>query len=292
MKKLVIAAMLLFAMGVEMQAQDVVMRAYDEYGRLRFQRSTSLMDSVTFVEMPNSLPDPYHIDYVDPYITGTAWKEYFEMALVKSGTFLMGEHEVTITKDFYIGKYEVPTALWVYVMAAHPDKELPSVGPFFTTRTNEWNVAQKCQSCPNQDPVWDVSWYDIDTVFLPRLNKLTGLKFRLPTEAEWKYAARGGQAGGSGLNYAGSNVVDDVAWYSGNASATHAVGGKAANELGLRDMSGNVYEWTSTIYSGSYRVLRGGGWTYDASYCEVSYRHNFSPGNRYGNYGFRLVLVP
>jgi formylglycine-generating enzyme required for sulfatase activity len=133
--------------------------------------------------------------------------------------------------------------------------------------------------------------------------------FRLPTEVEWEFAARGGDPRDTmnwGYTYAGSNTVGDVAWYAGNSeSATHPVGEKVANSLGLYDMSGNVYEWCWDRYesvssstpadgatSGRYRMLRGGGWYFDAYYVEVSYRYGTYPSNTYGNIGFRVVCSP
>jgi len=163
-------------------------------------------------------------------------------------------------------------------------------------------------------PVETVSWDDVQ-VFVTKLNQMTGINYRLPTETEWEYAARGGQSsfdkGGQGeFEYAGSNNIDEVAWYDGNSdSKTHPVGQKLPNELGLYDMSGNVWEWCQDWYdahyykkspannptgptSGSYRVLRGGGWDIDAVYCRVAYRFYRTSGNRFIDRGFRLVCIP
>jgi formylglycine-generating enzyme required for sulfatase activity len=153
-------------------------------------------------------------------------------------------------------------------------------------------------------PVERVSWNDVQ-VFIDSLNKKTGKKYRLPTEAEWEYAARGGNKS-SGYIYAGGNDIDNVAWYCENSdSKTQPVGTKKPNELGIYDMSGNVWEWTSNWYgdytsgaktnpteptSGSYRVYRGGSWGSVASDSRVSFRYGSDPD--YGSYymGFRLVL--
>ena len=228
------------------------------------------------------------------------------MVRVQGGQFMMGSnkgdtdekppHEV-IVSDYQIGKYEVTQAQWRAVMGSDPE-EL-------------WNTG--CDECP----VDDVSWNDIQQ-FLKKLNKLTGKKYRLPTEAEWEYAARGGQKS-KGYKYAGSNDIDKVAWYDdnykngktyGSRGTTHPVGTKQPNELGLYDMSGNVWEWCNDRYGknyyqecadkgvvrnpqgpgkGSYRVSRGGGWYDGARYCRSASRDYGSPTSRYSIVGFRLA---
>lgn len=153
-------------------------------------------------------------------------------------------------------------------------------------------------------PVENVSWNDCDH-FIRKLNSMTGQNFRLPTEAEWEYAARGGRNQNS-YTYSGSNTVGAVAWYYDNSSdQTHEVGGKSPNSLGIHDMSGNVWEWCYDWYgsylsgsrsnpkgpsSGSYRVLRGGGWRSVARCCRVSIRDINTPVGRYSGGGFRLCL--
>ena len=151
-----------------------------------------------------------------------------------------------------------------------------------------------------------MSWNDCQE-FIKKLNQLTGLKFRLPTEAEWEYAARGGKKS-KGYKYSGSNNLGDVAWYTSttNDTGTRPVGTKAPNELGIYDMSGNVWEWSSDWYSSSYyssspstnptgpssgsnRVYRGGGWGNGALSCRVSLRGD-GPGGRDNGLGFRLVM--
>ena len=190
-------------------------------------------------------------------------------------------HSVTLS-TFYMGETEVTQELWQAVMGSNPSS---------FSGTNR--------------PVEKVSWNTIVNQFIPALNALTGRTFRLPTEAEWEYAARGGNQG-HGYKYAGSNTIGNVAWYSDNSQGqTHQVATKSPNELGLYDMSGNVWEWCSDWYgdyssgsqtnpqgpsSGSRRVLRGGSWDNGAGGCRVSIRNRSEPGNAYDSRGFRLVL--
>ena len=216
------------------------------------------------------------------------------MVYVEGGTFTMGAtseqkkpdddekptHRVSLS-SFYIGKYEVTQALWKAVMGSNP-----------SNRKGD-NL-----------PVENVSWNDCQT-FLRKLNAMTGKNFRLPTEAEWEYAARGGNLS-RGYQYSGSKKIDDVAWYNNNSGGeTHPVGTKAPNELGIYDMSGNVWEWCQDWYgdyhgylqtnptgpsSGSDRVNRGGGWDYDARICRVAYRSLNAPDVRFSLLGLRLAL--
>ena len=243
-------------------------------------------------------------------ITGSKLHQYYTdvytnmpFVRVQKGTFTMGctseqsncssnerpTHSVTLTKDYYMGKYEVTQAQWRKVMGSNPSR------------------FKNCDNCP----VEQVNWNDVQR-FITRLNAElkkadpnTKLKYRLPTEAEWEYAARGGHKATS-TKYAGSNSIGTVAWYSSNANRkTHPVGQKMANELGLYDMSGNVWEWCSDRYgsyssgaktdpkgpsTGRYRVLRGGSWNYFARHCRVSNRLLSSPVGRNSFFGFRLCL--
>ena len=156
-------------------------------------------------------------------------------------------------------------------------------------------------------PVEKVSWNDIQK-FIKKLNTKTGLNYRLPTEAEWEYAARGGvkTQNSASQKYSGSNNINEIAWYDNSNSKTHSVGGKKANELGIYDMSGNVWEWCNDWYdssyyknspknnpqgasSGSSRVYRGGSWGNYARYCRVAYRYRYYPGGSGGDLGFRLL---
>ena len=218
-----------------------------------------------------------------------------DMVRVEAGTFTMGAtaemkepwedekptHRVTLTNDYYIGKYEVTQALWQAVMGHNPS--------YFKS---------------DNLPVESVSWDDCQD-FLSKLNRITGKTFRLPTEAEWEYAARGGNKS-RGYQYSGSNNLLDVAWFMDNSgSQTHAVGTKQANELGIYDMSGNVWEWCQDWFgennsssqvnptganSGSDRVIRGGSWGFDAVSCRSSIRSWCKSGGRGYNLGLRLVL--
>jgi formylglycine-generating enzyme required for sulfatase activity len=159
---------------------------------------------------------------------------------------------------------------------------------------------KNCDYCP----VEQVSWNDVQD-FIKKLNQKTGKKYRLPTEAEWEYTARGGNKS-KGYTYAGSNTIDLVAKYGGNNNkSTSAVGSKSANELDIYDMSGNVWEWCQDWYgekyysnspssnptgvsSGSGRVYRGGSWGYSSEYCRTTNRNYYSPEYHNLNLGFRL----
>ena len=232
-------------------------------------------------------------------VTGNGKIVTFRMKLVEAGTFQMGGdmydneqpvHSVTLTKNYYMGETEVTQALWYAVMGQKP-----------TSDGNQWSSTY---GLGDQYPAYRVSWNDCQT-FITKLNALTGVTFRLPTEAEWEYAAKGGKKS-NGYTYAGSNTIGDVAWYYNNSnSTTHAVGTKFANELGLYDMSGNVWEWCQDWYgdyssdvqtdptgpsSGSDRVLRGGSWDDGATICRVADRFYFTPTYRDNYRGFRLAL--
>ncbi len=220
----------------------------------------------------------------------------FKMVRVKGGTFQMGAtseqgskaydggypvHSVTLS-DYYIGQTEVTQELWEVVMGSNPS--------YFEG--------------DNQCPVENVSWNDCQE-FIEKLNRLTGKNFRLPTEAEWEYAARGGNKS-KGYKYSGSNDADAVAWYEKNSgSKTHPVETKQSNELGLYDMSGNVWEWCQDRYgkysshsqsnpkganTGSVRVLRGGSWISSERGVRVSNRDYDAPGSRNVDGGLRLAL--
>ena len=229
-------------------------------------------------------------------LTFTVGNVSFEMVKVEAGSFIMGctseqggdcdsdespYHRVTISNDYYIGKFEVTQELYEAVMGINP---------------SNWKTFDR--------PVEMVSWNDA-MEFCAELSRMTGRRFTLPTEAEWEYAARGGKKT-TNAKYSGSSSVATVAWYDGNSgSQTHPVGKLRPNELGIYDMSGNVWEWCLDWYgsygsasqtdpmgpgSGSDRVFRGGSWYCGAGCCRVSDRGNNSPGNRDIIYGFRVVL--
>lgn len=217
------------------------------------------------------------------------------MVCVEGGTFTMGAtseqgsdafdsekpaHCVTVS-SFSIGRCEVTQEEWEAVMGSNPSN---SEGARL--------------------PVEQVSWNDCQE-FIRRLRNLTNRHFRLPTEAEWEFAARGGNRS-RGYKYSGDNDIGSVAWYDGNSgNKTHQVGGKQSNELGLYDMTGNVWEWCADWYApyssasqsnptgsstGSDRVRRGGGWSSYARYCRVSYRSSDAPGYKSKHIGLRLAL--
>lgn len=288
-------ALMSFRAGVEYERGDV-----NHDGQVSISDVTCLINYLLSKEWPEDPVVP--ADPVDE--TFTVNGVTFTMIGVKCGTFMMGGteeqgtdvtsselpvREVTLSKNFSIGQTEVTQALWLAVMGSNPSYFGPGSG------------------YPNdlRRPVEQVSWIDCQE-FISRLNALTGRTFRLPTEAEWEYAARGGVMS-LGYKFAGSNNLDDVAWYNANSnSVPQAVGTKAPNELGLYDMSGNVYEWVEDWYAtypdeaqtdpicmeGSipYRVTRGGSTGGTPKYCRVSYRGVAMPDGGNLILGLRLAL--
>ena len=227
----------------------------------------------------------------------------YTLVYVEGGTFTMGatreqgsdafdwekpSHSVTLS-SYHIGETEVTQALWQAVMGS-----LPS---YIYSSSDDLKGSQR--------PVCYVSWKDCQR-FISRLNSLTGQHFHLPTEAQWEYAARGGSKS-RGYKYSGSNDVGNVAWYmdNTNVNGSHNVKTKSPNELGLYDMSGNVWEWCQDWYGsyssgsqtnptgasgGSSRVIRGGYWGSSAEGCRVSSRFYAPPSLRVGYLGLRLAL--
>ncbi len=245
-------------------------------------------------------------------VWNTAGCQLAEMVYVEGGTFEMGNsnsdeypgerpvHTVTLS-SFYMCPYEVTQAQWWAVMGENPS--------YYSG---------------NNLPVEDISWYDA-IEFCNALSESEGLApcytvngtdvtlnpsangYRLPTEAQWEYAARGG-AQSQGYLYSGSDNIDEVAWYYENSNlTTHPVGTKQPNELGLYDMSGNVWEWCWDWYSdyssdsqtdpvgptsGMTRIYRGSGWAYNAVSCRVTNRKSYTPSYDFNFLGIRLVRVP
>lgn len=258
---------------------------------------------------PSQPPAPLVRDVESFTVPGT--EVSFDMVLVHGGTFTMGgydaegpEHQVTLSHDYYIGRTEVTQALYRAVMQANPSE--------FTYGDNY--------------PVDQVSHWDA-VHFCQKLSQLTGYRFTLPTEAQWEYAAQGGhRAPATRTDYAGGNNLGNVGWYWENAPHysvnttsrqtgrdttlvirhTSAVGGKSANALGLRDMTGNVREWCADWYSvlgteavvdpqgpvssDRGRVFRGGSCNDSAQYCHVAHREGLSPMSKGFDFGFRVVI--
>ncbi len=241
--------------------------------------------------------------------TETAWDINMKMIWVEGGDFLMGctseqsdcgadEQNVRrVTVDgFYIGMLEVTQSQWEKV-----------VGTTISQQGNKKGSDYSLKGVGPDYPMYYVSW-DEAMEFCRLLSNKTGLTYTLPTEAQWEYAARGGNKN-EGAKYAGSNIIDAVAWCTDNSrSSAHIVGSKRANALGIYDMSGNVWEWCKDWYansyvsyytnnptgpsSGSYRVIRGGGWSSNNPSCRVADRDNRSFGYRGSNLGFRVVCLP
>ena len=235
---------------------------------------------------------------LEPIITFDVNGVSFNMICVEGGTFRMGGteeqlepgsvgydefpvHEVTLS-TYYIGETEVTQELWQAIMGTNPS--------FFKGE---------------RLPVESVSWFACQE-FIEKLNQQTGRTFRLPTEAQWEFAARGGLKG-KGYPYSGSKKAADVAWYSPCKSTTHEVKTKLPNELGIYDMAGNVSEWCYDIYGDYYngpaqlnptgpllgdtRVFRGGAWSFNKLECRSANRYQYIPQAGKSDRGFRLVLI-
>ena len=260
------------------------------------------------IDVPQLYSSVENVNNIKPFtVTGNGKTVTFNMVLVKAGTFQMGSttgdeneqpvHSVTLTKDYYMGETEVTQELWYAVMGKKPTRG----------KHEQW---ESIYGLGDNYPAYYISYKDCQQ-FLEKLNLMTGLQFRFPTEAEWEFAARGGNRS-KGYTYAGSDTIDNVAWYKSNSwyksisrLDTHAVKTKAPNELGIYDMSGSVWEWCYDRYgsypsvaqtdptgpdSGSYRVSRGGGWWFEEWFCRSAIRRRNEPSLRYDNLGFRLAL--
>ena len=239
--------------------------------------------------------------------TETAFGINMKMIYVEGGTFTMGctsdqggecdndesPNRQTTVGSYYIGMLEVTQSQWEKVMGTSIYQQKAKAGASNTYGTGA------------DYPMYYVSWEEAKE-FCARLSRQTGRSYSLPTEAEWEYAARGGNKH-EGTKYSGGWSIDDVAWYSGNSnSSTHPCGTKRSNALGIYDMSGNVWEWCEDWYgkqylqydnnnpkgasTGSYRVVRGGSWNFNARICRVANRSNGSPDDRSSDIGFRVVL--
>lgn len=248
------------------------------------------VNAIINIILGGSAPTPNDVETIT--VNGVS----FNMVKVEGGTFTMGAsnddpdafdiempaHQVTLTKGYAIGQTEVTQALWLAVMGSNP-----------SSITGDLEL-----------PVEQVSWNNCQT-FIAKLNELTGRLFRLPTEAEWEFAAKGGNKS-HGYKYAGSDSFNDVAWVKSNCNeTTHPVGSKSPNELGLYDMSGNVWEWCQDKFSyysssaqvdptgptaGYYYVIRGGGWRNEELYNKVTIRNAGLPSNTSPGLGLRLAL--
>ena len=289
-----------FTAGMEYQRGDV-----DQNGSVDISDVTCLINYLLYGTW---LEDPATSQIETFTVNGVS----FNMVTVEGGTFMMGasdddedaydweypNHEVTLSQ-YSIGQTEVTQELWLAVMGSNPSYHSSGYG--YPEDLNR--------------PVEYITWNDCQT-FITKLNELTGKNFRLPTEAQWEFAARGGNLS-QGYKYAGSNTIDDVAWYYDNSYAlgssspdygSHAVATKAPNELGLYDMSGNVFEWVHDWFgnyggfvlgpqtdptgpnSGYKRVERGGCNYSHPEDCRVSYRYQVNASNKMTDLGFRLAL--
>ncbi len=241
--------------------------------------------------------------------TETAFGMNMKMVYVEGGTFTMGctgeqgsecesdesPNRRTTVSSYYIGMLEVTQSQWEAVM-----------GTTIYQQRNKVNSSWSLYGTGADYPMYYVSWEEAKE-FCLRLSRQTGKTYRLPTEAEWEYAARGGNKN-EGTKYSGGWSIGSVGWYTDNSGhSTHPCGTKMGNALGIYDMSGNVWEWCEDWYgpylaydtdnpkgatSGSDRVLRGGGWFYNVEGCRVSSRGSRSPGDRGYYLGFRVVLIP
>lgn len=245
-----------------------------------------LIEDVKRAKIDNAKLDSIHPSVIIPFAEP-------DMVFVQGGTFNMGNsnfdedkpvHAITLP-SFYIGKYEITQIEWRSVMGTDP-MHLGFSG---------------CDDCP----VERISWLDIQE-FLQKLNAKTGKIYRLPTEAEWEYAARGGNRS-KNYKFSGADTMDEVAWFGSNSDGkTHPVGTKQANELGIYDMTGNVWEWCKDWYdknyykyspaknpqgafSGSVRVLRGGSWVNYPTTSRVTFRDINIPTYWNNAVGFRVV---
>lgn len=282
--------MMLLAVPLQTAADDFLRGDVNQDGKVSITDVTCLIDYLLSQQWPEEPPKPEDVTFV---LNGIE----INMIYVEGGTFTMGASgtdteaaddefpaHIVALNGFYICSTEVTQQLWRAVMGANPSNHLGDV------------------LCP----VEKVSWSDCST-FITKLNQMTGQSFRLPTEAEWEFAARGGNKS-NGYKYAGSNNVNEVAWFwnttPGASNMTRPVASKLPNELGLYDMSGNVYEWCSDYYgsyfdtdgptnpqgpsSGTTRVYRGGSYQSASRFCRVSSRNGGLASSNW--IGLRLAM--
>ena len=247
-----------------------------------------------------------------------ATKAYFTMVSVAGGSFSNGTATVTLT-SYKMSAVEITQGQYQAIIGQNPSGSYYGWGPDYPVNQVSWYdtlvFCNKLSLAEGKTPVYSIggstdpaSWgvmpTSTNTTWDAASMNMSASGYRLPTEAEWEFAARGGNSTNN-YTYAGSNTIDTVAWYNLNGGSTcHSVGGKTANELGLYDMSGNVWEWCWDWYgnyasgsqsdptgasSGFSRVYRGGGWDIDAGRCAVSYRYDYNPPIRSSNFGFRVV---
>lgn len=286
--------------------RDAIAKArYEREAAYRFEQAKTQQDRELLEDFINRYPESPQVAEAKQLLEELAhsYEEQvfgirFKMIFVKGGTFQMGDtfgdgssdekpvHEVSLD-SYYMAETPVTQALWKAVMGNNP---------------SDFQHSEQC-------PVESISWNDAQE-FITKLNFLTDKKYRLPTEAEWEYAAKGGKQSKSFkalTRYAGSNNIDEVAWYKGNSEQqTHPVKTKKPNELGLYDMSGNISEWCSDWYGddyynhspqynpqgsllGLYRIRRGGSWDYEAESCRIARRLIYHPANGGNDLGLRLV---
>jgi formylglycine-generating enzyme required for sulfatase activity len=245
---------------------------------------------------------------IDTYRVAEGWKEIESIeVMTKDVTVTAVSEKVSVKKDLAIAMVSVQGGTFTmgYITFRVGEKSMPRRVTIDNFQISKYPVTQKLwkevmgvDNNPSHFggddllPVERVSWNDVQQ-FITKLNELTGKEYRLPTEEEWEYAARGGSKS-KGYKYSGGNNIDDVAWYYSNSDGkTQMVGTKQPNELGIHDMSGNVFEWVNDVYGGTLYVVRGGDWfSDDVMVCRVYFRNAVDSGQRLHNVGFRLALSP
>ncbi len=303
----------------KVEAQETRLMQIHSGGGILHSIPVSNVDSITFI-MGNINQTAYIANGVS-----------FNMKPVEGGVFTMGctseqgsdcssdelpTSRITLSRDYFIGETEVTQALWEAVMDSNPSYFQSSTNPVYSgNRGNypvervRWNEIVGTNDSEVGYSINGVTYYK--NGFCYKLSQIIGggKQFRLPTEAEWEYAARGGNVAESQTKYSGSEDIFDVAWYRGSIPSgventegygTQPVKTKQANALGIYDMSGNVYEWCSDWFGnrqnptgpsvGSDRLLRGGGWRAYESGCRITFRYSMGPSDRNFDWGFRLAL--